>query len=606
MFHAYIFEIPEYQRGYAWEKKQWNDFIQDIDALAVEGINNHYAGTIVIYQKKDKPKKSYGPIEKLWLVDVVDGQQRLATCCLYLSIIIHELVNLGKVEYKEKESFFLYSGSTCKLSLNNDATNFFLDLLKKGNPNKPALSTHEKRLLEAYNYLKKHIDEQHRNRGENYVNYLIDLYEAISSKLGFTFYTIEEECEIGMTFELMNSRGKELSILELLKNYLMYWVYRNITNDDERKSLTNLINKDWKDTYTNIGLCDGIEDQCLRTAWTLYCSPTPKAWKGYEGFKDDSYIPLRKFIIKTEEDTKEFIKQFIEVLALVSHHYSIITNPKEDNTCSTEEFVWLSKIHHTGNIANFLPLIVAAREQLENRIIAEQDYCELLKALECFAYRIFLYERYRSNAGKSQFFRFANDVFNNKQSIQDVIVKVHELINYYAKEETFIENLNKPDNWYSRRNLLRYTLFEYELWLLEKDGKSKKPLLQWNDLSDSTIEHILPQTPEENSHWREVWTDENIKTYLHDIGNLVLTKNNSNYLSFEFSRKKGSVGKSPSYSDSDIRQEREIAQFNDWRPEDLQERREKIVSWIAGRWKSCGVQIPLSLDINEQEDDDID
>lgn len=28
-----IFRIPDYQRGYAWEEKQWTDFVQDIDAL---------------------------------------------------------------------------------------------------------------------------------------------------------------------------------------------------------------------------------------------------------------------------------------------------------------------------------------------------------------------------------------------------------------------------------------------------------------------------------------------------------------------------------------------------------------------------------------------
>jgi hypothetical protein len=28
-----IFQIPDYQRGYAWEEKQWKDFVLDIDEL---------------------------------------------------------------------------------------------------------------------------------------------------------------------------------------------------------------------------------------------------------------------------------------------------------------------------------------------------------------------------------------------------------------------------------------------------------------------------------------------------------------------------------------------------------------------------------------------
>src|SRR5207249_4121136 len=137
----------------------------------------------------------------------------------------------------------------------------------------------------------------------------------------------EEEHEIGMTFELMNSRGKGLSVLELLKNYLMHWVSRNETDPAERSTLTRLINKNWKDTYTNLGACTGNEDQCLRIAWTLYCSPSPANWIGYDGFKGDDYIPLRTFTAKrTKADTKAFIARFADGLAEISSHYASITS----------------------------------------------------------------------------------------------------------------------------------------------------------------------------------------------------------------------------------------------------------------------------------------
>jgi len=63
-----------------------------------------------------------------------------------------------------------------------------------------------------------------KKRGVDGVAYLKELFLAVTQRLHFTFYKIEDECEIGMTFELMNSRGKGLSVLELLKNYLMHWV----------------------------------------------------------------------------------------------------------------------------------------------------------------------------------------------------------------------------------------------------------------------------------------------------------------------------------------------------------------------------------------------
>lgn len=600
IFSRNLFKIPDYQRGYAWEEKQLYDFVEDIDALVYENVKSHYTGTVVTYQDKHKPPVDYGT-DKLEIVDVVDGQQRLTTSCLYLSIILRKLIENGESDYGQKITLFLYSGTTCKVTLNNDTGNFFYDLIKNGYPYTESHSTHETRLLYAYQYLRKHIEKQFAAKNGDGIQYLKDLYDAISRKLAFTVYTIEEECEIGMTFELMNSRGKELSVLELLKNYFMHWVSRNENDEVERNSLTSLINKNRKDTYTNIGSCAGNEDQCLRIAWTLYCSHTPKYWKGYDGFKQDQYVPLRNFNIKSKEDTKHFIEEFSNGLANISKHYAHIVSPKDSNTFSKEEYILLMKVHHTGNIANFLSLMVAARMQHESKKISDQDYYDLLKSLERYAYRVFLFEGKRSNAGMSNFYRWASELFWHKSSIGDIVKWINPLIDYYASEESFIEKVSKPSDWYSRRNLLRYTLFEYELHLLSSEGKGKELHLKWEELNDSTIEHILPQTPQ-NSSWEQIWSTEDMKTYTHDIGNLVLTQNNSSYLNFDFMRKKGHLGISPSYSNSDIRQERKIASFDDWRLEDLQKRRTEMINWIVLRWKIPDYHSLTIAEIDLQED----
>lgn len=115
-------------------------------------------------------------------------------------------------------------------------------------------------------------------------------------------------------------------------------------------------------------------------------------------------------------------------------------------------------------------------------------------------------------------------------------------INRISNENSFREGLRKPDVWYYHRHLLRYTLYEYELWLLESEGKGAKPRIEWRDLNDATLEHILPQEPDENSAWKKKWSRDDIDKYLHDISNIVLTKNNSNYKNFDFERKKGNPG----------------------------------------------------------------
>ena len=374
LFAETLYRIPDYQRGYAWEEKQWKDFIQDIDALVDEQVASHYTGTIVVYARRDAESRDYGT-KRMNVVDVVDGQQRLTTACLYMSVIIRALLGKGEAAYERDISDYLYSGVTCKLTLNNDTGKIFYDLLKTGHTNTEPRSPHEKRLVGACALFQEHINRQLDRRGEDGgINYLKELHRALTGKLHFTFYEIEEECEIGMTFELMNSRGKGLSVMELLKNYLMHWVSRNEPIPSERNTVTDLINMKWSDTYTNLGSCDGSEDQCLRIAWTLYCHHSPPNWAGYDGFKRDEYIPLRNFEKKSKEATKDFIKRFAEGLAEISKYYARIVSPTTHKPSSQDELKWLTKIHHTGNIANFLPLMVAARKHLEGGTIIEADY----------------------------------------------------------------------------------------------------------------------------------------------------------------------------------------------------------------------------------------
>lgn len=604
LFADKLYQIPDYQRGYAWEERQWDDFIQDIDALVDEEVRNHYTGTVVVYQAENKPTRDYGGTDKLDLLDVVDGQQRLTTCCIYLSIIVKALSGKGLSIYESKIPQYLYSGSTCKLTLSNDTKDIFHDLLAKGTANTEALTVHQKRLYNAYHHFKKHIDTQVAKRKGDAVEYLKALYDAISRKLNFTFYTIEEECQIGMTFELMNSRGKGLSILELLKNYLMYWIFRWVPDKGPREDLTESINKSWKEVYVNIGKCGGNEDQCLRTAWTIYCSHTPKYWKGYEGFKGTDYIPLRDFSKRSIQETKDFIVRFSDGLAEISAHFAVVTNPTTDNTLSKDEFTWLSKIHNTGNIANFLPLLITSRIRCVEGGLSPDEYRDVLKALECYAYRVFLFEGKRSNAGMSALFQYGKELFEKKHTVNEVLDWVYGLINYYATEISFDIGLTAPSDWYGNRRRLRYTLFEYELHLLAKDGKGKKPRLEWKDLSDSTIEHILPQNPDEQSQWKNDWSDDEIETYLHDIGNLVLTLNNSNYRNFDFLKKKGEVGGGCCYADSDIRQERQLAVFEKWDAASVTKRRSELKDWIKQRWGIDRADARLPEAVNEDENVD--
>jgi len=79
-FNGRFFEIPRYQRGYAWEVQNIRDLFDDI-IESIESNSNHYIGTIVLSKSADDDEKFY----------VVDGQQRMTTTTLIISSLIKKL-----------------------------------------------------------------------------------------------------------------------------------------------------------------------------------------------------------------------------------------------------------------------------------------------------------------------------------------------------------------------------------------------------------------------------------------------------------------------------------------------------------------------------------
>lgn len=601
-----VFEIPEYQRGYAWDAKQVKDLIDDLNAL-VEDVNirTHYMGTVVVYDHPDDTILYKG--DQYVVADVVDGQQRLTSVLLYLAVILERLVIDDEI-YKEKIGYYLYYKGEGKLRLGNDERLFYLELLKNGGKTtgiQVDLDTPQKiRLAEAARMFREAVEKAD-------VGILKGLYDAITRRLAFTYYEIEEKSEIGMTFELMNSRGKDLSKLELLKNYLMYWIYRNEPDPESSKELTDVVNDSWGEVYHQLGKSPNAdEEQLLRVCWTLKCNHQVKKWKGYAGFKDMEYVPIRGFEKGRRENIAGFIKEFAKLLANVSQRYVNVLKP-DSGSVILGEYEWLSNILHTGNVANFLPLLVASRMRLEEGSVSAVEYVGILKAVECFAYRVFLWKGSRSNSGKSTFYWWGKAMFDGALSPSEIVRQIKGLIVYYDAQEDSLTRLNKPFKWYWRLNLLRYTLYEYEKHLLEIRGHGA-PRISWeNTAASSTHEHIFPQTPKIDSQWLRDWPDQaEIDAWQHDIGNLMLTMDNSSYGRNEFVVKCDRTDGKASYRDSVLAQEHEVflgyhkGEYNRWTCEQVKARHERLAAWIKMRWFDPTAGDVSAVEVDESEDED--
>ena len=76
---SYAFEIPAYQRPYAWELDQASDLLNDLlEALEQQDTSGgvYFLGSIVLIKSPNEPQSK-----------VIDGQQRLTTLTILLGIL---------------------------------------------------------------------------------------------------------------------------------------------------------------------------------------------------------------------------------------------------------------------------------------------------------------------------------------------------------------------------------------------------------------------------------------------------------------------------------------------------------------------------------------
>ena len=134
---------------------------------------------------------------------------------------------------------------------------------------------------------------------------------------------------------------------------------------------------------------------------------------------------------------------------------------------------------------------------------------------------------------------------------------------------------------------LRYFLYEYETHLASREGAS--PEVTWNELRKSdlrdTIEHILPQSIDGQPYWGKRFRGRKHQQYVHNLGNLTLTKHNSHYLNKPFPDKKGKVdAELHCYAKAPLYVERELTQWQDWNAYAIDERRASLLEWTRVRW----------------------
>jgi hypothetical protein len=602
-----LLTIPDYQRGYAWEHEQVQDFLDDL--ILLEPGKEHYTGTIVLLGGGQPLVDDES--NALVRADVVDGQQRLTTVCLLLNELRRALASIGLDIASQglRRQFLLISKDGVqheKLQVGVDSRPVWIALLRDL-PVAPPDTLSGKRLYSAALQIRTHV-ESLVSSSQNPAATLSALRDLVVMGLQFTLYTLDQQAEVGVIFETLNDRGKPLTELEKVKNYLLFLAARLPAG--QQTELTASVNSAWSAIYRlllEVAMASPAgEDQFLRAHWLAAEDPVPTRWKGIKSIKSrfarDKYVGRPDFLA-------EEIGDYVDSLARAARAYADSLRPDLHAFTDFEALAAKARtMHHrisrAGTVAVFQPLMIALRER---RPHDGDGYLQVLDLCTRFAIRTYLIGGYRADAAQTRLYRLAHEVYTGKRVHSALDEPLRQLTFEYAND-AYVRQclLDTESNWY-RWGALKFFLYEYELHLLKDAAPDVDYAYFERTKREKTIEHVLPQTAT-SDYWKGRFDKEQMRQLTHTLGNLVLTRDNSSYSNKDFPDKRGAAGPGipgmTCYAQAPLAQEQELATLTDWDPDQIRARQERLAEWALLRWAvdfSDLDQFPI--DEEELEDD---
>ena len=505
IFSLGIFKIPRFQRPYSWGKNEvenfWNDIIKD-------ATDSYFIGSMVVYQTK---KPYFG---------IVDGQQRLTTITIVLSVIRDAFIKLKETNLAKGIHRYIERP-------NND---FIDEFVLDTETSFPYLQTHiqsfyespskinfdcdvgaeEANLKLAYDLLseklEKHIPkssiENHQNdlfANDNSVAELKALRDKFLS-LKLVFIQLDNEDDAYLIFETLNARGRDLKTSDLVKNLLLKTIKSTNTTYDSPKQAWNKIIKSFDDISEN----DVIDTFLLHF------------WISRQEYTTDKklFSCIKSYVL----DSPNNAKKLLESISSSAIDYCEMISP-ESSVWNKEQFE-----------------VKLSLEAL-NSFKVKQQSSFVLSLLTAYKVRKITLKQLKSMLNKIEHFHFVFNAITQQRSSGSIATMYSqhaiELTNSISSDETqkVLSSLSRK----LKEKLPSYEEFEVkflELTYLSNRTRNKstikyslRRLLGNNsngldiDHENLTIEHLIPEAKIKGGYDSDI---------IGSVGNLILTDSSTN------------------------------------------------------------------------------
>jgi len=506
------FRIPEFQRSYAWEKKQLDEFFYDLHYQLPE--QKYFYGTVLLSQSREH--------EDFEILDIVDGQQRLTTLVIFISILIKKIKEFDdSYNFKVKEDIFIKYHGIHKLVQNSIDNDFFQNFVIKTNKEKALeiiTSPSQRRLLFARTHLTSLLEKE--KVGIDKLKILLKIIE----KTEVLIYSVKDSAEATLIFETTNDRGKSLTNLEKLKSFMMYKCF--LSNQPNSKDLIENIDSRFGEIYRTLEhlklmfeqLGTGMPNEDQLCQYHFIGAFSWRTKKNYQEYLSSIKKHINELVKKHElEEANQFIDDFsqslkgyfVQIKSLLSQHQT-----------------QLKEIIYLGKIAVFYPLIIKVFISNDRN-----EFSNLLQELTSFSFRIFGLKIRRTNDVDVFLNNLARDYNGNINTLLISIKKKQEDVSSISIVEKKLSSTFFYNEYGSE--VKNYFFWKYENYLRENfqpkiNAIHIDDLILNNEKYKPTIEHIQAKAME----WNEGTTDEEKHTFKEEfenaIGNLVLDPKSAN------------------------------------------------------------------------------
>ena len=497
--------VPPNQREYSWTDREVRTLLQDF-ARAISGDGSYFLGTIVTIPRANR------------VLEVVDGQQRLATTAIMLSAFRDYLRTQDSIISDSIDTEFLTvidranRARVPRLKLNLDDNDYFRARLTGETPMPTPTKPSHHLLNAAFKEAKKQVEQIVAGYDEKDHGDVLNLWVTfIEERALAVLLRVPDDADAYRMFETLNDRGLRTSQSDLVKNYLFGRSGDRLSEAQQR----------W--TFMR-GALETMEDDDITITFLRH------ALIVIHGFVRESQVyDTVQAIAKAPQPVITFAGQLESLAnAYVATHNSEHErwNKYSDSTRRAIDVLNLF------NIRPLRPLMLAISEKFVDKHVEKAFmFCVSLGV------RMMISSSTRTGSFEEGIASSAHKMFKGKiATVDDMKVDLKSLIPADAAFEAAFQIAAV-----SNRKLARYYLRSMEL-------AAKDEAEPWHipndDRSTINLEHVLPEKPEGN--WPQ-FPDEQVKTYFKRIGNLCLMRasDNSTAKSDGFDSKKSIFAKSP-------------------------------------------------------------